>query len=112
MGSSLAAGVAAAPEAAGWVIALADMPWVPPEVVRQVAAAVAGGALVAAPVCAGRRGHPVGFGASLGRDLMAITGERGARDLLERHGLTEVPTTDPGVLRDVDRPEDLTGSGD
>ena len=111
LGSSLAAGVAATPGAAGWVIALGDMPWVPPQVVRQVAAALAGGARVAAPVFGGQRGHPVGFAAFLGSELVAITGDQGARDVLGRYPLEEVPTTNPGVLRDVDRPEDLAPRG-
>ncbi len=33
IGTSLAAGVAAAPDAAGWLIALGDMPWVQPETI-------------------------------------------------------------------------------
>lgn len=107
MGTSLAAGVAAAPGAAGWVIALGDMPWVPGEVVGQVAAALRRGALIAAPVRAGRRGHPVGFAAALGPELLRLSGDRGASELVQCYGLREIPTTDPGVLRDVDRPDDL-----
>lgn len=112
MGTSLAAGVAAAPGAAGWVIALGDMPWVPGDVVSQVAAALRRGALIAAPVRAGRRGHPVGFAAALGPELLRLSGDRGAWELVRRYGLREIPTTDPGVLRDVDRPQDLAPDGD
>lgn len=107
MGASLAAGVAAAPDAAGWVIALGDMPWVPAQVVQQVTQTLRAGALIAAPECDGCRGHPVGFAAALGPELARLRGDRGARALLERYGLQEVPTTDLGVLRDVDRPRDL-----
>ncbi len=112
MGSSLAAGVAAAPGAAGWVIALGDMPWVPAQVVAQVTEALRAGALIAAPECDGCRGHPVGFAATLGPELLRISGDRGGRELAERYGLQVVPTRDRGVLRDVDRPEDLTGTRD
>ena len=103
--------MAAAPDAAGWVIALGDMPWVPAQVVGQVTEALRAGALIAAPECDGFRGHPVGFAASLGPELLRISGDRGARELAVRYGLQTVPTSDPGVLQDVDRPEDLAGTG-
>jgi molybdenum cofactor cytidylyltransferase len=113
MGSSLACGVAAAPDAAGWVIALADMPFIRADTVSAVARALGSGAVVAAPSHAGRRGHPVGFAAAFRRELEALSGDRGARSLLARHAdrLTLVPSDDPGVLRDVDRRQDL-GPGD
>jgi molybdenum cofactor cytidylyltransferase len=40
MGASLAFGVRACPEAAGWLVALADMPWIAPATIRQVADAL------------------------------------------------------------------------
>ena len=61
MGASLACGVTAARDADGWVIALADMPWIASATIRAIAAALAGGADIAAPSYRGERGHPVGF---------------------------------------------------
>lgn len=109
MGHSLAAGVRATPEAAGWLVALGDMPAVAPGTCRLVADAVRAGTSVAAPLHGGRRGHPVGFARHWYDDLAGLTGDAGARALLQRPG-TEIrllPTDDPGCLRDVDRPEDL-----
>jgi len=109
LGSSLAAGIAAAPRADGWLIALADMPWVRPGTHAAVAAALRAGATLAAPTYQGRRGHPVGFARLWQAELLALTGDRGARHLLEAAGseLSLVPTDDPGVLLDIDRPADV-----
>ncbi|MDD3355260.1 NTP transferase domain-containing protein, partial [Zoogloea sp.] len=62
-----------------------------------------------APVHEGKRGHPVGFAARWRSDLLASTGDQGARELLTRHGalLQGVPVSDPGVVRDIDVPADL-----
>ncbi|WP_374261556.1 NTP transferase domain-containing protein [Zoogloea sp.] len=109
MGYSLAAGVTATPEAAGWVVALGDMPFVQPGTLRQVADALTDGAALAAPFHAGRRGHPVGFAARWRDALRQLTGDAGARAILGAHGdlLWRIESDDAGVLRDVDTPEDL-----
>lgn len=65
MGASLAFGVAAAPDADGWIVALADMPFVRRETVRTVAGMLRAGAWIAAPSRQGRRGHPVGISRAL-----------------------------------------------
>ena len=111
MGHSLAAGVATTPEAAGWLVTLADMPFLRVDTVQAVMRALAGGAALAAPVCAGRRGHPVGFAARWRDELQGLTGDEGARALLGRHRalIVGIETDDAGVLRDVDVREDLGG---
>lgn len=109
MGHSLAHAIAAAPEAAGWVVALADMPFVAPATIRGVAAALADGAPLAAPAYRGERGHPVGFAARYRDELCALSGDAGARAILgrDRARIRIVAVDDPGVLRDIDTPEDL-----
>jgi molybdenum cofactor cytidylyltransferase len=107
MGASLAAGVRASLEAPGWLVALADMPDLRPGTVTAVATALGEGALTAAPLHRGQRGHPVAFAAALGAELAALDGEAGARDLLRRYPPRAVPVDDPGTLRDIDHPEDL-----
>ena len=73
-----------------------------------VAALAAGSALVA-PFHHGQRGHPVGFAAEFGPELLSLRGDAGARDLLARHAsaLTRLDVDDPGILIDVDTPGDL-----
>src|SRR5574341_1924199 len=57
MGASLAHGVAQARGADGWVVALADMPRIAPGTIRTIITALQQGALIAAPVHKGERGH-------------------------------------------------------
>lgn len=112
MGHSLAHAIAATSDAGGWIVALADMPFVAPESIRRVAAALHQGADLAAPEYRGARGHPVGFAAGYREDLSALTGDAGARAVLKRdHArIRVVEVDDPGVLRDIDTQEDL-GAG-
>ena len=109
MGVSLAAGVRAAEDADGWVIALADMPFVRPETIMTIAGALGDGAAIAAPSYRGERGHPVGFARRFREDLSTLRGDVGARSILEGHPdwITLYDVDDPGVLRDIDAPSDL-----
>jgi molybdenum cofactor cytidylyltransferase len=109
MGTSLAAGVRAAADADGWVVALADMPFIRGDTIRAVVGALESGSVIVAPAYRGQRGHPVGFGRSVLEELSALAGDHGARELLSRHAdaLVLRETDDPGVLRDIDRPSDL-----
>src|SRR6266550_4015438 len=109
MGTSLAAGVRATIDADGWIVALADMPFIRPETIRIVTRALQEGATIAAPSFRGERGHPVGFARRFYEELSSLRGEDGARQFLKRHPewvkLLEVD--DPGVARDIDKPSDL-----
>jgi molybdenum cofactor cytidylyltransferase len=109
MGASLAHGMAQARSADGWVIALADMPRIAPATIQRVIAALEEGALIAAPARKGERGHPVGFGAGLRDELLALSGDQGARAVLERHrdAVKLLECDDPGILLDIDRKSDL-----
>ncbi len=110
MGVSIACGVAATADAAGWLVALGDMPLVPTAQHRLVADALRSGAAIAAPVCRGRRGHPVGFAARFGDELRALAGDEGARALLARHrggALVELAVDNDASWLDIDTPSDL-----
>lgn len=115
MGSSIAAGVAARPEAQGWLVLPGDMPLVKPSSLRAVAAALSHHPVVFAQH-QGRRGHPVGFSAELYSDLIQLTGDEGARRIVARYPSLGLEVGDPGVLVDVDTEADLlaarTGVGD
>lgn len=113
MGHSLAAGAAAA---RGWryaFVALADMPWVRPDTLAQLRhllerqLASRGGAVIVQPTFAGVPGHPVGFSADLFAALRALEGDEGARRVLRAHAgaVLREAVDDPGVLRDLDTPE-------
>jgi len=109
MGASLACAVQAAGGADGYLVALADMPFVRPSSIAAVRDALAAGALIAAPYFRARRGHPVGIAGSLRAELERLSGDEGARKILaaRENELVKVPVGDPGVVRDIDRPEDL-----
>ena len=97
---------AAAP--AGWLVALGDMPHVAPATLAALRDALAGGAAIVAPVRNGRRGNPVGFGRIHLDALLALTGDQGARRLLQTCPVTEVAVDDPGIFLDIDTPADLS----
>lgn len=110
MSRSLIAGITATTNASGWVIALGDMPYIRPATVARIANAIEGGELIAMPTFGGERGHPVGLSARLQSELMAIKGDEGAREIIRRHA-GEIRLIacddDAGILRDIDRREDL-----
>ena len=97
MGASLACGVRASADAEGWVVALADMPWIRSTTIRSVAVALANGADIAAPFVDGQRGHPVGFSRAHRDALLAA----------HRQAIRAIEVDDRGVTRDVDREADL-----
>jgi molybdenum cofactor cytidylyltransferase len=101
VGESIAAGVAARANAAGWVVLPADMPRVRPATLQQVARALQAHAVAYAQY-QGRRGHPVGFAAELYSELVALTGDDGARRLVLRYPAQAVEVDDPGVLVNLD----------
>lgn len=106
MGYSIGAGVAARPNASGWLVLPGDMPRVQPATLQAVARQLDGHA-VAYAQHKGRRGHPVGFSAELYSELSALSGDEGARRLIARYPAFGVEVEDAGVLVDVDTLDDL-----
>lgn len=116
MAASLRAAVAAlSPASQGVLVFLGDMPRVPAgigaELVGALAAAGPAGALAAQPLFDGQPGHPALLARALYPQLLALAGDQGARAVLAGLGARRllVPTTDLGVLFDIDRPEQLQG---
>lgn len=107
MGASLAFGVAQSP-AAGWLIALADMPFIETSDVARVADALRAGAPIAALGSPQDHAHPVGFSARFGKQLMQLGGDRGARALLAAHAndVVWLPPAQTASQRDIDTVED------
>ncbi|MDB5451764.1 MAG: molybdopterin-guanine dinucleotide biosynthesis protein MobA [Caulobacteraceae bacterium] len=107
LSASLKTGVASLkPGVHGCFIFLGDMPRIPHEILPQLAEAVDNGAPAAAPVRHGVRGHPVILASALFDMIMDLQGDRGANGLLDALGtqLVTIPTTDAGILFDVDEP--------
>ncbi len=107
LGTSLARGVAALPqECQQLLVGLADMPWISSRVVEQLLR-FDGPEPIVAPTYLGQRGHPVLFRRSLFGELSQLQGDRGAASLLNLHPTYRVEVEEPGILRDVDRPQDV-----
>lgn len=106
MGDSIAAGVSARADASGWLLLPADMPRIRPRTMVQVAEGLRTHA-VAFAQHRGRRGHPVGFSAELFSELVALSGDEGARRFVARYPSQAVDVDDPGVLMDIDTVQDL-----
>ena len=101
MGWSIAAGVAATPGAAGWLILPADLPLVRPETLQAVARALREHEVVI-PFYRGQRGHPVGFGRTCREALLALQGDEGARSIVQAGQAMRLDVDDAGCVMDVD----------
>lgn len=93
----------------GFVIALADMPYIKAETIEAVAERLGEGAAIVVPTYQGQRGHPVGFSAKFRHELESLQGDEGARSIIKRHAndVTLMACEDAGVLADIDTPADL-----
>lgn len=109
LGTSIAAGIQASQAANGWLIALADMPFIQPVTLRTLWQALNQGAALVAPYYQGQRGHPVGVSAAFKADLLALNQDHGAQRLLQQQQalLQLIQTQDAGVVWDIDTPSDL-----
>jgi len=107
MSASLKYGLQHAAQAQGWIIALGDMPYVKPSTYAGLLAALKDGVDIAVPVYQGQRGNPVAFSRHHLSRLLAIEGDRGARQLLKEFSVQEIPVNDPGIHRDIDTRDDL-----
>ncbi|WP_449434138.1 nucleotidyltransferase family protein [Pseudomonas putida] len=107
MGHSLAAGAGALLDSQAQAVAilLGDMPWIAPATLRCLAEAATASTIVL-PRHAGQQGHPVLFGRDFWPALAQLSGDEGARSLVQaqRACCVVMEVEDAGVLRDVDRP--------
>ena len=107
--TSVVAGIhALAPETDAALIALGDQPTLPADVIPALVRARADtGRPIAAPVYRGERGNPVLFAADMFPELCALSGDRGARGVIERDAarVALVPF-DVAMPPDLDTPED------
>ncbi|HRJ69990.1 MAG TPA: nucleotidyltransferase family protein, partial [Beijerinckiaceae bacterium] len=112
LSTSLRAGIGAlAPDCGAAVILLGDMPLVGPAVIRRLAAAYAQtpDAKAVVPTFLGQKGNPVLIARGLFASVADVSGDIGARRLIEDAGgqVVEVAVDDPGALLDIDTPQAL-----
>ncbi len=114
MGDSIAAGVRATPDAAGWLILPADLPLLSSETLRAVA--MAPPCAVTVPIYQGQRGHPVRFAAECREKLLNLEGNSGAAPVIQAYSATNsvalMELDDAGIVTDIDTLEDLQRAAD
>lgn len=108
LGETIATGVRLRNDWHGWIVLLADMPRIPPEIIRCVAQALRQHAS-ARPFWRGQPGHPVGFAAPARAALLRLADEEGARRVLQCFPPFAIACNHPGVVEDIDLP--LTRNG-
>jgi len=114
--SSLQCGLKTVPEGCGVMFILGDMPCTSPHSYAALAAAYANSrALIVAPVnAAGQRGNPTLWAPELFAELSSLTGDMGARALLDQHRQETllIPLEEAGLYLDIDTPEDYKRYGE
>lgn len=112
LSASLKAGIAAVPpDATGALVCLGDMPLVTGRMFDRL---IAGfdpdeGRAIVAPVHQGKIGNPILWGRQFFPDIVALSGDSGARKLLDTYAeaVAEVDLADDAILRDFDTMESL-----
>jgi molybdenum cofactor cytidylyltransferase len=97
------------PEIDGLLVVPVDAPSVQPATISLLLATfTTSGAPIVRPRHRGRHGHPVIFSRALFADLRAADSRLGAKAVLRAHAaeISNVDVDDPGVLGDIDTPED------
>jgi CTP:molybdopterin cytidylyltransferase MocA len=92
-----------------WLLAPADHPVMNADVVRQLLSRFdEGGSSIVVPVHGGRRGHPTLLAWKHVAGIRALPADQGVNAYLRtrRAEMLELPVDDPGVLIDLDTPED------
>lgn len=110
LSTSLRAGVAAARDADAFLFVLGDQPFVSSQTIdRIVRSWESGGTGILIPTFRGRRGNPVLVDRSIAREVETLRGDAGFRSLFAEHAadVREIPVDDPGVLVDLDTPEQV-----
>ena len=103
LGDSIVAGVQATAHWAGWLIMLADLPYIQPATLLRVANALQFH-ITARPIWQGAQGHPVGFRREAYKALSSLSGLDGASSVLKLFPPHLIDTEDDGVVWDIDEP--------
>lgn len=93
---------------AGVLFVLGDQPLLKPETINLLIENFMRHGGIIAPFFRGTRGNPVLFDLSFQAEFDSLQGDAGAREIIFRHPemLHKIDVTDPGILLDVDTPED------
>ena len=119
MAHSLANGISQTQDWEAALVMLGDMPFVEANTIEMILNTYAAHknhntnpAPIIVPCLGEKLGHPVLFSQRYFAEIAHLTGDRGARPVIDAHpeNLVKLPITDNGVLLDIDRPTDLPAS--
>ncbi|HSU61513.1 MAG TPA: molybdenum cofactor cytidylyltransferase [Bryobacteraceae bacterium] len=115
MGSSLRTGIGCvASKTEAVIIVLGDQPFVRTETInRLISEYREKKPQIVIPVYGGSRGNPVLIDRSIFPELMELSGDTGCRAVFEKYpnSILRVAVDDPGVLFDLDTPDDFEKAG-
>jgi molybdenum cofactor cytidylyltransferase len=88
-----------------------DMPFVAPQTVARVIAEWRRTGGIVSPRHNGKRGHPVALPLALRDEILATSATSNLHEVIKKHAgeRIDLEVDDPGINRDVDKPEDLAG---
>jgi molybdenum cofactor cytidylyltransferase len=107
--TSLQAGIRSLPSrTSGALLFLVDHPLVDSETIALLVRKV-GADRIVLPTFEGRRGHPVLFGSAILQEILGLSASQGANIVVHKDPdrIVEVSVNSPGILVDVDTPEDF-----
>lgn len=109
--SSFKTGLAAAdPNAKGFMLLPADMPFIETDTIDElIHVFLKKSPLILVPCFRGRRGHPPVFSAQLKDELMGLVDDAPLSDVLHKHAsdVLEVPLEEEGIILSFNTPQDL-----
>ena len=85
------------------------MPKIDASILNALIAAFAARDSICVPVHQGKTGNPILWGAAYFPEMMQLTGDSGAKQLLAKHrdSIIEVPIASDRIFTDIDTPDDL-----
>lgn len=104
MSASLVCGIRASQQADAWLIGLADMPFINSTVIEASLRALSHGSAMTQPRFNDIPGHPVGFSREYLPELLTLSGDKGAKQILQRYPeqITTISSPDAGIHQDID----------
>jgi molybdenum cofactor cytidylyltransferase len=109
MSASLVSGIDENKAADGWLVGLSDMPYIQSSVIVKSLEALSAGSEITLPTYNGKRGHPVGFSLRFRTQLLALSGDKGAKDIIASSPdkITLIDSPDEGIWQDIDTRKNL-----
>ena len=104
LGESIAFGIKQTINWDGWLIHLADMPYVDSSLFIRVAMELKCHPLVR-PIYNGLPGHPVGISAKYRQQLIELSGDNGAKSILRENFVYLLDINDKNIIKDIDYPQ-------